>query len=92
MLDLTGIVSPEILPVLRAESPVYWEQRLHDFLATAKPDLLLCFSNAYPGLSQGRIGGFQRVASFAVEKNVTMGGDELVILKTPWYRFGPLEP
>ena len=92
VLDLTGIVSPEILPVLRAESPVYWEQRLHDFLATAKPDLVICFSNAYPGLSQGRIGGFQRIASFAVEKNVTMGGDELVILKTPWYRFGPLEP
>lgn len=92
VLDLTGIVSPEILPVLRAESPVYWEERLHDFLATAKPDLVVCFSNAYPGLSQGRIGGFQPVARFAVEKNVTMGGDELVILKTPWYRFGTLEP
>lgn len=92
VLDLTGIVSPEILPVLRAESPVYWEERLHDFLATAKPDLVVCFSNAYPGFSQGRIGGFQRVASFAVKNNVTMGGDELVILKTPWYRFGTLEP
>lgn len=87
ILDLTGIVTPKILPTLRAQDGVYWEERLHHYLAAEKADLVVVFSASYPALTSGRIAGYQRLASFKVERNVTMAGDELVILQTPWCRF-----
>lgn len=82
VIDLAGLVSPEVIPVLRREDGVYWEERLARFLSERRPDYLVVFSKSYPMLSSPR--GFERVATFEVENNVTMAGDELVILKTPW--------
>lgn len=87
ILDLTGIATPGILPALRGDDAVYWEQRLLDYLAGEKPDLMVAFANSYPGIARGRIGNFQPVASFKLERNITMAGDELVVLRTPWCRF-----
>ncbi|MEO1082955.1 MAG: hypothetical protein AAFY88_01800 [Acidobacteriota bacterium] len=82
VIDLAGLVSPEIVPILRADDGVYWEERLARHLAERRPDYLVVFSQSYPMLSSPQ--GFERVTSFTVENNVTMAGDELVVLKTPW--------
>ncbi|MEM8993787.1 MAG: hypothetical protein AAGF23_03230 [Acidobacteriota bacterium] len=82
VIDLAGLVSPEIVPILRADDGIYWEQRLAGYLAEQRPDYLVVFTDSYPMLSSPQ--GFERVISFQVENNVTMAGDELVVLKTPW--------
>ncbi|MEM1179317.1 MAG: hypothetical protein AAGM22_13290 [Acidobacteriota bacterium] len=82
VIDLAGLVSPEIVPILRQEDGVYWEERLVRHLHERKPDYLVVFTRSYPMLTSPQ--GFERVISFTVENNVTMAGDELVILKTPW--------
>lgn len=87
IIDLAGIVTPEVVPILRDKSQVYWEQRLYDYLAAQKPDLVVVFSTMYPGFAQGRVGDLVPVASFMLENNITMAGDELMILRTPWCRF-----
>lgn len=87
ILDLAGIATPEIMPALRGDDAVYWEQRLLDYMAVEKPDVMVAFSDVYPALVRGRIGNFTPVASFRLERNITMAGDELVVLRTPWCRF-----
>lgn len=95
LLDLAGIVTPEALRVLRAEDPrwggpgVYWEERLVRWLREHEtpPDVLVVFASSYPALAASP--GFERVAGFEVENNVTMAGDALVVLSPPWSRFRP---
>ena len=89
VIDLAGLVSPEIIPILRQDDGVYWEQHLLQFLAEKRPDYLVVFSASYPMLTSSS--QFRRVASFDIENNVTMAGDELVILETPWSD-QPLDP
>ncbi len=94
IVDLTGIVNPRILPYLKGSGPrdpVYWEQRLFNYLAEEKPDYLVVFPRSYPWLT-GAAAGFDQVRGFAVRDNVTMAGDELVIFSTPWTRFLLTEP
>ncbi len=93
IVDLTGIVEPEISPYLEGsgpEDPVYWEKRLHAYLSERQPDYLVVFPRSYPWLTGGAA-GFTRVRAFEVRHNVTMAGDELVIFATPWTRH-PLRP
>lgn len=81
VLDLAGLVNPEILPVLR-EGPDSWEDRLLLYLEEKRPDYLVVFPRFYPRLVQSP--GFEPVQVFRVRDNVTMAGDELVVFKTPW--------
>ncbi|MEM6453618.1 MAG: hypothetical protein AAF772_00850 [Acidobacteriota bacterium] len=94
VLDLAGIVTPEILPVLFATAPdldpsTYWERRLLDFLARPdrRPDYFVVFPNSYPLITSGQVPGFEPVARFPVPDNRTMAGSELVIFRTPWLRY-----
>ena len=90
VLDLAGIVNPEILPHLKgtgvkgsgAEAEIYWEERLRGFLAERRPAYLIVFPSSYPGLV--RSPGFRPLKRFPIPQNVTMAGDELVIFSTPW--------
>lgn len=91
ILDLAGLMTPEIVPVLRAESDVYWEQRLLAFLAEARPDYLVFFAESYPMLAQAPP-GFLPLTRFDVEANRAMAGSRLLILATPWNRFGDRLP
>lgn len=91
VLDLAGIVNPEILSVLRPEPPdapgeagPSWEERLYEFLEERRPDLLVVFPGSYPNLV--RQPGFQPIRRFEIPDNMTMAGDELVIFRTPWTR------
>ena len=87
IVDLTGIVGPEILPVLRGDHDpdVYWEERLARYLGERQPDYLLLFPRSYPVLG-GDHPAFPVVRRFPVADNVTMAGPELVVLATPWTR------
>lgn len=82
VIDLAGLISPEVVPILRRDDGVYWEKHLLEFLEQRRPDYLVVFSSSYPMLTSSP--GFERMASFEVENNVTMAGDELVVLETPW--------
>ncbi len=79
MVDLTGIVNPEILPRLRRAD---WQEGIYRYLEERKPAYLVVFPEHYPRLV--RAGGFRAVRSFPVPGNVTMAGDELVVFATPW--------
>lgn len=90
VLDLAGIVTPEVLPVLRGagndSGAEPWEERLLRFLGERRPELLVVFPRSYPRLVAKP--GFAPVARFPVPHNVTMAGDELVVFATPWTRPG----
>ncbi len=88
IVDLTGIVNPDILPYLKGsgpQDPIYWEDRLISYLAHQEPDYLVIFPRSYPRIASGN-GGFRRIQSFPIRHNVTMAGDELAIYATPWTR------
>lgn len=89
IVDLTGIVNPDILPALEgtgSQDPVYWEDRLVAYLARKQPDYLVIFPRSYPRMASDRT-RFEKVHSFEVRHNVTMAGDEVAIYSTPWTRF-----
>jgi hypothetical protein len=81
VLDLAGLVNPEILPILR-DGPDDWEIRLLHYLGQQRPDYLVVFPSSYPRLT--RSPGFEPMNRFPIPENVTMAGDELVVFKTPW--------
>lgn len=84
VLDLAGIVTPELLPAIHGGDG-YWEDRLLAFLAERRPDYLVLFPRSYPKISQP-LPGFTVLQTFEVPGNITMAGDRLVILATPWNR------
>lgn len=89
VVDLAGIINPDILPFLHGsgpQDPVYWEERLLRYLSERKPDYLVVFPQSYPQLTSARY-GFRKIQGFPVRHNVTMAGDELAIFATPWTRY-----
>lgn len=84
VLDLAGIISPEVSAVLHdtGGGSAYWEQRLLALLARKRPKVLVVFPSSYPQLS--RTAGFSQLASFTVAGNTTMAGNRLVVFATPW--------
>lgn len=86
VLDLAGIVTPEVLAVVRgSDAGGDWQARLLDHLAARRPDVLVVFPSSYPRLV--RAPGFTRLASFEIPGNRTMAGAELAIFETPWSRY-----
>ncbi len=86
IVDLTGIVNPDILPSLKGGGEEYWETRLLGYLEEKRPDYLVVFPRSYPWLT-GAAAGFGKLRSFPIPDNVTMAGDELAVFSTPWTRF-----
>jgi hypothetical protein len=92
LVDLAGIIDPAVLPFLRTPGTGYWEERMVKFLGETRPDFVLAFNKSLPLVTSGNVPGFERVRVFTVENNVTMAGNELVVLKTPWTRFPLTSP
>jgi len=91
ILDLVGLVSPDLVPHIRgAMSPrdPGGDLGVLRYLEEEKPDLLAAFSNWRPRLSGNRE-LFRPLARFRVSYNITMAGDEMVLYLTPWSRFTP---
>ncbi len=100
VIDLAGIVNPDILPYLRggaaglpSGSPgdSYWEVGLLRYLEQKRPDYLVVFPRFYPMITTATP-GFDLVQAFPVPQNVTMAGDEIAIFSTPWTRYRLADP
>lgn len=88
VLDLTGIVNPEILPYIKGELVGTDPYRLSGLLAYLEekgPDYLVVFPTSYPGLTQLRP-ELEPVHRLRLDGNITMAGNELVVYRTPWQR------
>jgi hypothetical protein len=88
VIDLVGISSPELrrevaddLARGRARS---WEQAMLQALARRRPDYLVIFPSWFPAVE--RVPGFRLVERFEVPNNITMGGDQIGVYRTPWTR------
>jgi hypothetical protein len=83
LIDLTGIVTPEILPSIEG-SPGEAGGRagLLRFLVAKRPDYLMLFADSYPGLLDSV--SAEVVRRVRVEHNVTMAGSDLVLAKPVW--------
>ena len=92
VLDLAGIVTPEIQRYIReAITPEdrFGQAGMLRFLHDRRPDYLVAFPAWYPALV--RDAGLREVYRLHVPDNITLAGDDLVVYATPWTRF-PLRP
>lgn len=95
LLDLVGIVNPEILPWVKGDrvgSHPTGLGGLFEFVERAGADYLVLFPESYGGwraLEQVEpdLGVLQRLE---VPQNITMAGSELAVLVPPWSRFARL--
>jgi hypothetical protein len=85
LLDLTGIVTPEILPWLEgaADEPG-GRAGLVRYVGERRPEFLVLFADSYPGLLETL--GAEVVHRLRVERNVTMAGSDLVLARSTWAR------
>lgn len=87
LYDLAGIVTPEIHRFIgrAVEQGRPWEAGVGEYLEGVRPDFLVVFPQWFPGLLSSGV-SFQPVKEFHVPGNITLGGDRLVIYRTPWTR------
>lgn len=83
VVDLMGLVSPEVLPYRRLG-----EEGVLEFLAQACPDYLIIFPTWFPRLSARR-DLFEPIYSVSLEQNTVAGAGEMVVYRTPWNRWLP---
>lgn len=76
LVDLEGLITPQAISWNRAG-------RIDSFLETVKPEFLLIFPYWYPEVV-ARLGFFKPLMRFTVERNVTGGGEEMVLFSMPW--------
>lgn len=94
ILDLAGIVSPEIQRAIRAAitpEDRFGQAGMLRYLEQHRPDYLIAFPSWYPALVRAET-GFVPVFTLAVPDNITLAGDQLVVYKTPWTRYPLREP
>jgi len=72
ILDLAGLVSPEVIPILRDQ------EALSDLLDQRWADYLMTFPGWYPALTAGRVPAFQTEGRFSP----AAGGENMAIF--PW--------
>lgn len=87
IVDLAGIVNPEAVRYRRqavARGEPASEGNLR-FLARHRPDYLVVFPSWFPGLAREGSGFVPRLV-IDVPDNITMGGDRIAVLSTPWTR------
>ena len=72
LIDLAGLISPEVIPFLRDET------RLAEYLDARQADFLMTFPGWYPELVEGRTPVFQSDASYSP----AAGGENMAVY--PW--------
>jgi hypothetical protein len=83
ILDLTGIVTPEILPWIEGSTgSAGGRAGLMSFLAERRPDYLMLFADSYPGMLESMHA--EVVRRVRLEHNVTMAGSDLVLARPAW--------
>ncbi|MGB3563965.1 MAG: hypothetical protein WBC09_13030 [Thermoanaerobaculia bacterium] len=92
VLDLAGIITPKARRYMKdaAEREGDWRQGVQRLLEEERPDYLVVFPAWFPWLvSEGS--PYQLVHGVRIPGNIAMGGDELVVLSTPWTRYPLVE-
>jgi hypothetical protein len=92
IVDLVGIASPEARRFVaeRQAEGMEFQTAVIEFLAERRPDYLVIFPSWLPEVAADR--RFPPVYDLPIPDNRTMGGDELVVLATPWTRYPLAEP
>lgn len=87
VIDLASIASPEIGREVRraAAAGVPWSEALLASVVRRRPDYLVVFPSWVPALA--RDPRFVAVYTVPIPRNITMGGDQIVVYETPWTRF-----
>lgn len=86
LLDLSGIVSPQVLREVRSSrspSDPAGLAGMRRVLETERPDFVVVFDGWYPPL----LAALRPVARFDRPQNITMAGARLLIAATPWCRY-----
>jgi arabinofuranosyltransferase len=82
VVDLAGLVTPEITPALRAPGQT---QQLVDFLAQRDVAYVVIFPNWFPGLaSRGDV--LEEVHRVTLEDRSITGGETMVVYRANWQR------
>jgi len=82
VVDLAGLVTPEITPALRAPGQT---QPLIDFLARRGVEYVVIFPNWFPGLA-ARDDVLQEVHRVTLENRTITGGETMVVYRADWRR------
>ena len=85
VLDLQGLVTPEILPLrdMRSQLLGTAPRKVFDFIVSHRPDYLVIFPQWYPELDQRR-DLFTPVHVIALDDNITNGAPVMVVYRTVW--------
>ena len=90
VIDLMGLVNPEVLPLVSGKKPGEWDQNLAGYLHDKQPEYLIIFPNWFPTLAERlpteelfrvtletrRIAGIPDIT--------VVGGGEMVVYKLNW--------
>jgi hypothetical protein len=87
IVDLASIATPEIGREVRRDTAagVPWDDALLAAISRRRPDYLAVFPSWFPGLAHDP--RFRAVYTLSIPRNITMGGDEIVLYETPWTRY-----
>jgi hypothetical protein len=80
VVDLAGLVTPEVTPVLRAPDQT---QQLVDFLAQRDVDYVIIFPNWFPGLAS-RDDVLEEIHRVTLEERSITGGQTMVVYQAHW--------
>ena len=96
IVDLVGIVNPEVLPYIKGDLIGTHPTRLGglvEFIHARDVDFVMLFPESYGGLAafEAVVQGWQVVHEVEIERNITMAGSRLNVVLTPWssYRRQP---
>jgi hypothetical protein len=93
ILDLAGIIDPEVPRYMDEASKQgrNYQEGVLRFLAETRPDYMVIFPYWFPDLAADEA-RFTPLHRIEIPQNITMGGDDLVLLATPWTRYPLAEP
>lgn len=88
VVDLAGIIHPRVTRYIEEARAAGrdWREGVLRILRETEPDYLVIFPGWYPGLEE-LDPGFERLFELEVRANIALGGNSIVVYKTPWTRY-----
>jgi hypothetical protein len=80
VVDLAGLVTPEVVPILRSEDR---DSRLVKFLTRQETDYVIIFPNWFPGLAERR-DVLEGVHEVTLTRRTITGGQTMVVYRAMW--------
>lgn len=87
IIDMVGLVNPELLSFMKKANAVDYQEALLRFLYSKRPDYIITYPNYYPRLAKNK-NVFLKIQSARLEKfSGITAGREMVVYKTRWDNF-----